>query len=125
MERGKNIILEKSFQFAVRIVKLHVHLIKDLKQFDISSQILRSGTSIGANIEEAMGGVSRKDFIYKLSISYKEARETKYWLRLLQESGLLKKDECESLLKDCEELLKLLYSIINTSKKNVSLEKSK
>lgn len=118
MQKSENVVLVKSFQFALRIVKLHLHLSKELKQFELSSQILRSGTSIGANVEEAMGGVSRKDFIHKLSISYKEARETKYWLRLLQGSELIEKELSDSLLRDCEEILKLLYSIINTSKKN-------
>lgn len=108
----ENVVLEKSFAFAVRIVKLHLHLSKKLKEFELSSQILKSGTSIGANIEEAIGGVSRKDFVNKLGISYKEARETKYWIRLLRESELIDKSLSDSLLKDCEELLKLLYTII-------------
>ncbi len=113
-----NPVLEKSYKFALRIIKLHAHLSKDLKQFEISSQILRSGTSIGANIEEAIGGASKKDFINKLSISYKEARETKYWLRLLGDSEIISKELSESLQSDCEELLKLLYSIINSARKN-------
>jgi len=114
--RKENIILDKSYQFALRIVKLHLYLSKELKQFEISSQILRSGTSIGANIEEAIGAVSKKDFINKLGIAYKEARETKYWIRLLRDSELIDSRLAESLLTDCEELLKILYSIIKTSR---------
>ncbi|HEY3404945.1 MAG TPA: four helix bundle protein [Ohtaekwangia sp.] len=112
----ENIVLTKSFKFAVRIVKLHLHLSKRLKEFELSGQILKSGTSIGANIEEAIGGVSRKDFINKMGIAYKEARETKYWLRLLRDSEIIDKSLAESLLTDCEELLRLLYTIINRTR---------
>lgn len=112
----ENIVLIKSFKFAVRIVKLHLHLSKRLKEFELSGQILKSGTSIGANIEEAIGGVSRKDFINKMGIAYKEARETKYWLRLLRDSEIIDKSLAESLLTDCEELLRLLYTIINRTR---------
>jgi four helix bundle protein len=111
-----NPVLDKSYAFALRIVKLHLHLSKELKQFEISSQILRSGTSIGANVEEAMGGVSKKDFVNKLSIAYKEARETKYWLRLLRDSEMIELELADSLISDCEELLKLLYSIIKSTR---------
>jgi four helix bundle protein len=112
----ENIVLMKSFKFAVRIVKLHLHLSKRLKEFELSAQVLRSGTSIGANIEEALGGVSRKDFANKLAVSYKEARETKYWIRLLHESGLIEKTLSVSLLGDCEELLKLLFTILQKTR---------
>jgi four helix bundle protein len=111
-----NPVLDKSYAFALRFVKLHLHLSKDLKQYEISSQILRSGTSIGANVEEAIGGVSKKDFINKLGTAYKEARETKYWLRLLHDSAIIDTAQADSLLSDCEELLKLLYTIIKSSK---------
>lgn len=113
----ENVILTKSYQFGLRIVKLHMHLSKELRKFEISSQVLRSGTSIGANVEEATGGSSRKDFINKMNIAYKEARETKYWLRLLKDSEIIEISLAESLLNDCEELLKILFSIINTSRK--------
>jgi len=113
----ENVILTKSYQFGLRIVKLHMHLSKELRQFEISSQVLRSGTSIGANVEEATGGSSRKDFINKMNIAYKEARETKYWLRLLKDSEIIEISLAESLLNDCEELLKILFSIVNTSRK--------
>ena len=114
--KNANAIQLKSYTFAKRIVKLHLHLSKNLKQFDLSSQILRSGTSIGANVEEAIGAVSRKDFVNKMSIAYKEARETHYWLRLLHDSGLLEKKLADSLLSDCDETLRILYSIISTTK---------
>lgn len=112
----ENPILDKSYSFALRIVKLHLHLTKELKQFEIASQVLRSGTSIGANVEEAIGGVSKKDFINKLSIAYKEARETKYWIRLLRDSSIIDSALADSVILDCEELLKLLYTIIKSSK---------
>lgn len=87
--KTENVIVEKSFQFALRIVKLFSLLKEKKVERDIALQLLRSGTSIGANIEEAMGGSSKKDFIHKLEIAYKEARESRYWLRLLKESKLL------------------------------------
>jgi four helix bundle protein len=83
----------------------------------LCTQLLRSGTLIGANIEEAIGGSSRKDFIYKLEIAYREARETKYWLRLLKEAELLDSKLADSFIVDCEEILKILAAILNSSKK--------
>ena len=112
----KNIVLHKSYRFALRIVKLYVYLRTQKKEFHLSSQIVRSGTSIGANVEEAVGGSSRKDFKAKLDIAYKEARETKYWLRLLMDSDLLEESIAISLIQDCVEILKLLTAIINTLK---------
>jgi four helix bundle protein len=112
-----NVVKTKSYDFAVRIVKLYQYMVAEKKEYALSKQILRSGTSIGANIEEAIGGQSKKDFIAKLSISYKEARETHYWLRLLTDTGYLPKKLSTSLLNDCEELLKIIGSIIKTSKK--------
>lgn len=85
----ENIILEKSFSFAIRIVRLYLYLKKEKNEYELSKQILRSGTSIGANVEEAVGGQSRKDFSSKLGIAYREARETKYWLRLLKETDFI------------------------------------
>ena len=111
-----NIILDKSFQFGLRIVKLFMHLRKIKVERDLCTQFLRSGTSIGANIEEAIGGSSRKDFVHKLEIAYKEARETRYWLRLLKGSSLLKNKLAESFIKDCEEIIKILTAILNSSK---------
>ncbi|MEQ9090638.1 MAG: four helix bundle protein [Balneola sp.] len=114
-----NIIQIKSYDFALKIIKLHKHLILTYKEYDLSRQILRSGTSIGANVEEAIGGTTKKDFKYKLSISYREARESHYWIRLLRDSNYIPKDQAESLLKDCNELLKIIGSIIKTTKANL------
>ncbi len=116
--KEKNVILDKSFQFSLRIVKLFEHLRERKVERALCSQLLRSGTSIGANIEEAMGGSSRRDFIHKLEIAYKEARETKYWLRLLHEANLLEGKLADSFLMDCNEILKILSAIINSSKQS-------
>ena len=113
-----NVIQRKSYDFALRIIKLNLHLKDNKSEYDLSRQILRSGTSIGANIEEAIGGQSKKDFVAKLSISYKEARETHYWLRLLRDSDLLEENLSQSLISDCEELIKLLTTILKSSKSN-------
>ena len=113
-----NIVQNKSYDFSLRIVKLYQFLSTEKKEYVISKQILRSGTSIGANIEEAIGGISKKDFVHKLSISYKEARETHYWIRIIKDSDYINKELANSLLEDCDELLKLLYTIINSTKKN-------
>ncbi|MEQ9437814.1 MAG: four helix bundle protein [Cyclobacteriaceae bacterium] len=110
-----NPIREKSFAFAVRIVRLYQHLSGEKREFVISKQLLKSGTSIGANVEEGIGGISRKDFRAKLSIAYKEARETKYWLRLLHATDYITENAYDSLMKDCEELLKILYVIVKKS----------
>jgi four helix bundle protein len=114
-----NIIVSKSFHFAIRIINFYKYLKKEKKETELAKQILRSGTSIGANIEEAVGGQSKKDFLNKISIAYKEARETHYWLRLLYETKFINKDEFDSILNDCEELLKILGSIQISTKKNL------
>src|ERR1700761_7122994 len=108
--KTQNVILDKSFQFALRVVKLYTHLKKEKVEKELASQLLRSGTSIGANIEEAIGGSSKKEFVHKLRIAYKEARETRYWLRLFKESNLIEEKLADSFIKDCEELLKILTS---------------
>lgn len=114
--KENNVIVEKSFQFGLRIVKLFIHLRENKVERELCVQLLKSGTSIGANVEEAIGGSSRKDFIHKLEIAYREARETRYWLRLLKESTLLDVKLAESFITDCEELMKILTSILNSSK---------
>jgi four helix bundle protein len=114
--KENNIIQEKSFAFAVRAVKLTKYLQEEKREFVLSKQFLRSATSIGANVEESIGGQSDKDFLSKLSISYKEARETKYWLRLLQATDYLSQSEAESMLADVEELCKILGKIQITLK---------
>ncbi len=116
----ENIILVKSFAFAVRIVKVYQYLCDEKKEYVLSKQLLRSGTSIGANIEEAIGGQSEKDFFAKLTIAYKEARETHYWIRLLTETNYLTNEENKSLLNDTEELLKIIGSIQKTLRANHS-----
>ena len=113
-----NVVQEKSYAFALRVVKMYQHLTKQRKEFVLSKQVLRSGTSIGANVEEAIGGQSSKDFAAKMNIAYKEARETHYWLRLLRDSGYLNETESTSILTDCDELLKLTGSILKTMKRN-------
>jgi len=104
----KNVIKDKSFDFALRIVKLYQYLV----------QLLRSGTSVGANVRESEHAQSKADFIHKLSISLKEANETDYWLELLYKSDYLEQKEYYSLKNDSEEILKLLVSIIKSSKAN-------
>ena len=111
-----NIIQDKSFAFAVRIVKLYKYLAEEKNEFVLSKQLLRCGTSIGANVEEAIGVQSDKDVYAKLTIAYKEARETKYWIRLLKETDCLNTVETESLLLDIEEILKIIGSIQKTIK---------
>ena len=112
-----NPILEKSFRFATRIVKFYlIHIKNDHHVKDLFRQILRSGTSIGANVSESQEAASKKDFINKLSIALKEARETEYWLKLLKESSVLKENEFASLINDCDELIRLLVSILKKLK---------
>ena len=114
-----NVIQQKSFAFAVRIVILYKYLTSEKKEYALFKQLLRSGTSIGANVEESIGGQSEKDFVSKLSIAYKEARETMYWLRLLQATDFLSKEQAESLLADAEEICKILGSIQKTMKTKI------
>ena len=114
--KQENIIQEKSFAFAVRIVKLYKYLCDEKKEFVLAKQILRSGTSIGANIEESIGGQSEKDFFTKVTIAYKEARETIYWLKLLLATDYINEEQANSLLKDAEEICKILGKIQITLK---------
>ena len=109
-------IQDKSFKFAVRIVKLNRYLTDNKKEYTLSKQLLRSETSIGANIAEAQQAQSRADFIAKLSISLKEATETKYWLRLLNATDYLSDQESESVINECVELEKMLVAIIKKLK---------
>ncbi|MBP9186569.1 MAG: four helix bundle protein [Bacteroidia bacterium] len=114
--KTNNIIQNKSFEFAIRIVNLYKYLTTDKKEFVLSKQLLRCGTSIGANIEEAIGGVSDKDFLNKLGVSYKEARESIYWLKLLAATGYITDSEYQSLFIDAEEICKILGKIQITIK---------
>lgn len=115
---GENVVLEKSFDFAVRIVKLNKYLISNKKEYVLSKQILRSGTAIGALVREAQQAESTADFIHKLAIALKEADETDYWLLLLNKTDYIAGDQFISLKNDAEELIKLLISIIKSSKEN-------
>ncbi len=101
----ENTIQQKSHTFAIKIIELYKHLTAIKKEFVLSKQFLRSGTSIGANVEEAIGAQSKRDFISKISIAYKEARETKYWLSLLRESGYMSQKELLLIFESCEEIL--------------------
>lgn len=110
--KRSNVVQEKSFDFAVRMINFYKYLMKEKKGNEVlARQILKSGTSIGANTEEAIGGQTKNDFYAKIAIAYKEARETKYWLRLFCECNIIENVMLESLLEDCEELLKILGSI--------------
>lgn len=116
-EKYYNPILEKSFKFAIRIIRFYkLKLSTDYHLNSLFKQLLRSGTSIGANVSEAQSAFTKKDFINKLGISLKESRETEYWLRLLKESEVISLKEFNSLFSDCEEISKLLTSIIKSSK---------
>ena len=111
----ENLLIDKSIAFASRIVKSHQHLIKNKKEAVISKQIVRSGTSIGANINEANYGQSKADFISKMHIALKETAETEYWLKLLTISEYISEDIGKSLLNDCLEIKRILISSINTA----------
>lgn len=115
-ETPDNIIAIKSKLFALRIIKLYKYLSNQKNEFVLSKQILRSGTSIGANVREAIRAQSRADFIAKMSISLKEASETEYWLELLTESDYFGKNEGENMMNDCQELISILTKIIKTAK---------
>ncbi len=112
----ENILIDKSVLFAARIVKLNKYLVKEKKEYIISKQIVRSGTSIGANINEANYGQSKADFISKMHIALKETAETEYWIKLLVMSEYIDEETGNSLLKDCIELKRILIASVNTAK---------
>ena len=111
-----NVVEEKSFQFAIRIVRLYQYLRSKKKEFVLSKQLLRSGTSIGANVAEAQQAQSRADFLSKINIALKEAAETEYWLRLLRATDYMAEKEFRSIYDDCEQVKKLLVSIVKSTK---------
>ena len=113
-----NTIVIKSKAFAVRIIRLYQFLQNEKKEYTLSKQLLRSGTSIGANIKEAIRGFSKKDFRFKLGIALKEASETEYWLELLYETEYISEKQFLSMNDDCIELIKILTAILNSSKDN-------
>jgi four helix bundle protein len=111
-----NVIAEKSEEFAVRVINLSKYLIAEKKEYIISKQIFRSGTSIGANVSESRNAQSKEDFISKLNIALKEADETAYWLRILKRTEFISQDQFSSLNEDVQELISILVSIIKTTK---------
>jgi len=114
--KEKNVVREKSYAFALRIIKAYKYLSQEHREFVLSKQVLRSGTSIGALVKESEHAQSRADFINKLNIALKEANETEYWLMLLKDSEYLDEKTFTSIHKDCDELISLLVSIVKTSK---------
>ena len=114
--KRENVIQEKSFNFAVRMVKAYQFLTTNKKEFVLSKQLLRSGTSIGANVSEASGAVSEADFSSKISIAYKECLETKYWISLLKTDGFIEEDVHDSLYTDADEIGKILFTILKTTR---------
>ncbi|MBP3242228.1 MAG: four helix bundle protein [Ruminococcus sp.] len=109
-----NIIADKSKSFALRIIKLYKFLTSEKKEYILSKQVLRSGTSIGANVKEAIRGQSKPDFYSKMNVALKEASETEYWLELLHESGYIEPAHFNSIYADCQELIKILMAITKT-----------
>jgi four helix bundle protein len=120
MNQSGNVVRDKSFRFAVRIVRLYQYLVNEKKEYILSKQVLRSGTSVGANIREALNAESTADFIHKLGVSQKEADETMYWLELLKITGYLTEYEYNSIYSDAIEIIKIVRSIIITKKSNFS-----
>jgi four helix bundle protein len=118
LKKKRNIIKEKTYQFSLDIVDLYRKM-REQNEFILSKQVVRSGTSIGANVEEASAGQSRKDFISKMAISSKEARETNYWLRLLRDSQLCEGIDYTNLIEESEEIIKILTSIVKTAQKKI------
>ena len=114
--KEENLIVDKSKTFAIRIIRLYQHLTSDKKEFVLSKQILKSGTSIGANVKEASSAQSKADFISKMQIALKEASETEYWIELLQETAYITEKAGASLISDCKELLKMMTAIIKTAR---------
>jgi len=114
--RKENVVYDKAYNFAIRIIKVYQFLTKEKKEFILSKQLLRCGTSIGANIAEADGAISKADFSNKISISYKESLETKYWLSLLKDTSYVDKKLFDSLFTEADELSKILFSILKTTR---------
>ena len=119
--KEENVILEKSKAFAVRVVRLYQYLNEEKKERVMSKQMLRSGTSIGANVKEGMRAQSTADFLSKMQISLKEASETEYWLELLTDTGYITEKAADSILNDCRELIRIITSIVKTTKENNQL----
>ncbi len=120
MEESKNLIVNKSYQFSLMVIELYKFLTNEKKEYVLSKQLLRCGTSIGANINEAQAAISKKDFVAKISISSKEARESKYWLMLLKDSGYIdgNKIKVQKLLQKIDSIIKITTSIVKSGQKN-------
>jgi four helix bundle protein len=119
MEKKESLVEKKAFSFAIRIVRLYKFMQENSKEFVLSKQVLRAGTSIGANINEALSAESSSDFVHKMAIAAKEVREASYWLRLLKETDFIDEKSFDSIHQECKELLKMLNSIIlSTKEKN-------
>jgi four helix bundle protein len=116
IKKTNSIVGQKSYAFALDIIKLYKQLVADKREFILTKQLLRSGTSIGANVNEALSAESKRDFIHKLGISLKEAKETSYWLNLLKDSGFIEEESFNTMNYSCNELIKILSSIILTTK---------
>jgi len=121
---ARSIVKQKSYDFALRIIRLCTWL-KEEKHFEIASQLLRSGTGIGANVEEVLAGQSRKDFLAKMSLASKEARETNYWLRLIRDSGILNGDRIQAITDESDQLCKIVTSIVKTGNKKANSRPTK
>lgn len=113
---SENVTYEKAYNFAIRVVKAYRYLVDEKKEFTLSKQFLRCGTSIGANVAEANGAISNADFSNKISIAYKECLETKYWLNLLRDTDYINEKMFESMFNDAEEIAKILFSIIKKTR---------
>ncbi len=122
---NENIVAVKSMDFAVRCVKLAKFLRENYHEYDLASQILKSGTSIGANVREALRGQSRADFRAKMNISLREANETQYWIELLRRAGYLSEGEHQSIFNDCTSLCKLLMFIVKSTSQSIENDKNK
>ncbi len=115
-------IKERAYEFSINIIKLTIKLPKDTAGFVLGRQLMKSGTSIGANVEEATGAFSKDDFIFKMNIALKEARESNYWLRLIRDAGLLKDINIEEILEESENLKNILSAIVKTSKERRTVD---
>jgi four helix bundle protein len=119
-----NIALEKSRKFAIRIYNLYKYLCDEKHEFVLAKQLLRSGTSIGANLTEAQYSISKKEFLVKATISLKECAETEYWLDLLKETKVLTQQEYDNIIKDCKDILYILIAIVKKSKEKLMQNKN-
>jgi four helix bundle protein len=123
--KGQNVLILKSYSFSIEIVSIHQELVRKKSDYTLSRQLLRSGTSIGANLEECIGAQTKKDFYAKLCIAQKEARETNYWLRLMRDTHYINAIKANELLNQCDELLKMLAASIITTRRNLQQESNR